>query len=100
MNFNELYGTVASTNLSDVQIRSLWELLRNKHAKLQQTVKRSFVVGQRVEWDSPRAGKTMTGKIIKIMAKNIRVTTDDSQTWNVSPGLLRGAQAPKTVKAR
>jgi hypothetical protein len=49
----------------------------------------SFIKGQDVYWSGKR-GK-MSGKVVKIMQKNVRVKTEDNQLWNVSANILKAA---------
>jgi sRNA-binding protein len=50
---------------------------------------RSFKVGQSVSW-SGRKG-AMSGKVIKVLKKNIRVKTEADGIWNVTASLVKAA---------
>ncbi len=50
---------------------------------------RSFKVGQNVSWTGRKGA--MSGKVIKVLKKNIRVKTEADGIWNVTASLLKAA---------
>lgn len=50
---------------------------------------RSFSVGQTVSWNGKRG--SMSGEVIKVLKKNVRVKTKADGVWNVSASLLKSA---------
>jgi len=50
---------------------------------------RSFTVGQTVKWNGKRG--SMSGTVIKVLKKNIRVKTKADGIWNVTASLLKSA---------
>lgn len=63
--------------------------VRLRQRTLQAEIGSTFRVGDAVYFDS-RTGVRVTGTIVKINQKTIKVATKDS-TWKVSPSLLRAA---------
>mgnify|MGYP001311175074 CR=1 FL=1 len=50
---------------------------------------RSFKVGQNVSWTGRKGA--MSGKVIKVLKKNIRVKTEADGVWNVAASMLQAA---------
>ena len=50
---------------------------------------RSFAVGQTVKWTGKRG--SMSGTVIKVLKKNVRVSTKSDGVWNVTASLLKAA---------
>ena len=50
---------------------------------------RSFTVGQNVTWNGKRG--SMSGTVIKVLKKNVRVKTKADGVWNVTASLLKSA---------
>ena len=50
---------------------------------------RSFKVGQSVSWTGRKG--SMSGKVIKVLKKNIRVKTEADGIWNVTASLVKAA---------
>jgi|TARA_B110000483_G_scaffold219553_1_gene273831 hypothetical protein len=70
------------------ELRALIVLVNAKKKDLQQETKSQFSVGDSVYFLD--RGMKVTGRIIKIMPKNIKVLTENN-SWKVSPSLLRAA---------
>ena len=68
------------------EIASMFNDARNIKAA---SAARSFKVGQSVSWSGRRGA--MSGKVIKVLKKNIRVKTEADGTWNVTASLLKAA---------
>ena len=71
--------------------------INSRRSALQKEIGSTFAVGQNVEFTGKR-GETVRGMILKINRKTIIVKThfvkkgkDHSNTWRVSPSLLRKA---------
>ncbi len=77
-------------------IRNVNDLRRIQHAisdqftHLSQQAKWRFNVGVRLGFDAKRRGY-VTGKVTRIMRKNIRVLADSGAVWTVGPNLLERA---------
>ena len=82
----ELYGMIAQLDYEDAyEVRDAL-LARIKLLTKQKT--RMMNVGDKVAFED-KNGKPMTGKITKIMRKNIRVLVDNtSQHWTVHPSFI------------
>lgn len=50
---------------------------------------RSFTVGQKVKWSGKNGA--MSGTVIKVMKKNVRVKVSATETWNVTATMLKAA---------
>ena len=50
-----------------------------------------FRVGDKVQFDSAKRG-TVSGKIMKVNRKTVKVRADDMVMWTVSPGLLKAQE--------
>ena len=50
---------------------------------------RSFAVGQTVKWNGKRG--SMSGTVVKVLKKNVRVSTKADGIWNVTASLLKAA---------
>ena len=50
---------------------------------------RSFTVGQKVKWSGKNG--PMSGTVIKVMKKNVRVKVSTTETWNVTATMLKAA---------
>lgn len=73
-------------------LRAVHAALRIRWKELQNRQVRAFSVGDKVEWDSPRAGRVMSGTVKKINQKTILVHTPEGVAWKVSGGMLRAAK--------
>src|SRR5882757_5845625 len=51
-----------------------------------------FAIGDRVAFD-PEGRPTVVGTLTRYNKKTVTVITDQGQRWNVSPGLIRKADA-------
>jgi len=50
---------------------------------------RSFKVGQKVKWSGKRGD--MSGTVVKILKKNVRVQVANGDMWNVTANMLKSA---------
>ena len=74
---------------SDEQMQEIAQMFNDARRMKTARAARSFKVGQNVTW-SGRKG-AMSGEIIKVMKKNIRVKTEADGIWNVTASLLTAA---------
>jgi len=74
---------------SDEQMQEIAQMFNDARRMKTARAARSFEVGQNVTW-SGRKG-AMSGEIIKVMKKNIRVKTKADGIWNVTASLLKAA---------
>tara|TARA_A100001391_G_scaffold151403_2_gene108992 strand:+ start:7907 stop:8182 length:276 start_codon:yes stop_codon:yes gene_type:complete len=75
-----------ATDKQMTEIAQMYNEIRNKKAKL---AARSFAIGDKVQWHGKRG--YMSGEVIKVMKKNIRVKTKADGIWNVTASLLKAA---------
>lgn len=73
------------------EMEEAYDLLHVRHDMLALAAKAQFKVGDKVEWDSKKGGRTVSGKVTRILKKNVCVDEDGDKNlaWRVSPGLLR-----------
>ena len=50
---------------------------------------RAFSVGQKVKWSGKNGN--MSGTVIKIMKKNVRIKVSENEIWNVTANMLKAA---------
>lgn len=50
---------------------------------------RSFIAGDKVKWNGKRGA--MSGTVIKVMKKNVRVKVENGDLWNVTATMLSAA---------
>jgi len=74
---------------SDEQMSEIAQMFNDARNLKVARAARSFTVGQSVSW-SGRKG-AMSGKVIKVLKKNIRVKTEADGIWNVTASLLKAA---------
>jgi hypothetical protein len=72
------------------ELRRIQGAISSQLTHLSQQVKWRFNVGDRVGFDARRRGY-VTGKVTKIMRKNIKVLADSGVVWTVGPNLLERA---------
>lgn len=82
-NLASLIATMDSNDLNDLVF-----LVKARRKQLTTAAKRHFRVGQRVRFDAKHRGM-VTGIIIKMNPKTIRVLTDTGGLWRVSPTYLK-----------
>ena len=71
------------------QLRSVQNLIASRWAYLEALEQTKFCIGDRVQFISHTTGNLITGTVIKLLKKNIRVITSEYGTWTVSPTLLK-----------
>ena len=74
-------------SLSREEIKAVHEILRHRASGLEASVAVSFKAGDKVRFDARTKG-IITGKVIKVNGKTIKVLSDKGGTWRVSPSLL------------
>ena len=52
-------------------------------------IARSFAIGQKVKWSGKNGD--MSGTVIKVMKKNVRVKVSATEIWNVTSTMLKAA---------
>ncbi|MGH7847543.1 MAG: hypothetical protein ACREQW_20560 [Candidatus Binatia bacterium] len=68
------------------RLRFLNQMRRHSHMP-------KFQIGERVTF-KPEGHPPLSGMVTRYNKKTVTVITDNGQHWNVSPGLLRRAEAP------
>lgn len=82
--------TSAILNIGNMEdLRKVAEAYNIRNRELQARAARSFRVGDKVSWDSQRAGRRMTGIVQKINQKTLKVLADNGQMWTVAGALAR-----------
>ena len=74
---------------SDQQMSEVAEMFNEARNLKVARAARSFTVGQSVKW-SGRKG-AMSGTVVKVLKKNVRVKTEADGVWNVTASLLEAA---------
>ena len=74
---------------SDQQMSEIAEMFNEARNLKVARAARSFTVGQSVKW-SGRKG-AMSGTVVKVLKKNVRVKTEADGVWNVTASLLEAA---------
>ena len=74
---------------SDMQMQEIAQMFNDARSIKTARAARTFKVGQHVSWTGRRGA--MSGKVIKVLKKNIRVKTEADGIWNVAASLLKAA---------
>lgn len=74
---------------SDEQMQEIAQMFNDARSIKTARAARTFKVGQHVSWTGRRGA--MSGKVIKVLKKNIRVKTEADGIWNVTASLLKAA---------
>ena len=74
---------------SDQQMSEIAQMFNEARNLKVARAARSFTVGQSVKW-SGRKG-AMSGTVVKVLKKNVRVKTKADGVWNVTASLLEAA---------
>lgn len=90
MNASQIIAAIVAGNFTEDEIRQMNSATQFAFKQLQSKRKSSFRTGDRVKFTT-REGTVITGKIEKIMQKNIRIVTDEGKGWRVAPSLLTKA---------
>ena len=87
----DLIADISRADLTDAEIRVLWQLLKDKHSQLARRTTRSLLVGDTVEFPG-RYGSVLRGTITKINAKTVGVRVVDNGrpvNWRVNSALIK-----------
>ena len=74
---------------SDEQMQEIAQMFNDARSIKTARAARTFKVGQHVSWTGRRGA--MSGQVIKVLKKNIRVKTEADGIWNVAASLLKAA---------
>lgn len=74
---------------SDEQISEIASMFNDARSIKTARAARTFKVGQSVSWTGRKGA--MSGKVIKVLKKNIRVKTEADGIWNVTASLVKAA---------
>ena len=74
---------------SDEQMQEIASMFNDARNLKAHSAARSYSIGQKVKWNGRRG--SMSGTIIKVLKKNIRVKTESDGVWNVTASLLEAA---------
>jgi len=86
MNVNEIKSEILGVGSME-DIKSIRNTVNARFKELSKQRKFDFRVGDKVSFKT-RKGLTITGKVTKIMQKNIKVEELPGVTWRVAPSLL------------
>jgi len=84
----EINTAILSSNLSNEDLNSVLDAVRFVRSQLVRKNTGSLVVGTRVKWNSVRLGKPMTGTVVKVGRKNIKVDVGQGNVWRVDASML------------
>lgn len=74
---------------SDEQMQEIAQMFNDARNLKARSAARSYSIGQKVKWNGRRG--SMSGTVIKVLKKNIRVKTESDGVWNVTASLLEVA---------
>jgi len=74
---------------SDEQMQEIAQMFNDARSIKTARAARTFKVGQSVSWTGRKGA--MSGKVIKVLKKNIRVKTEADGIWNVTASLVKAA---------
>ena len=74
---------------SDEQMQEIAQMFNDARNLKAHSAARSYSIGQKVKWNGRRG--SMSGTVIKVLKKNIRVKTESDGVWNVTASLLEAA---------
>ena len=74
---------------SDEQLSEIASMFNDARSIKTARAARTFKVGQSVSWTGRKGA--MSGKVIKVLKKNIRVKTEADGIWNVTASLVKAA---------
>lgn len=87
--FQDLVSTLTCKDFSHEELREINEALGYAWKRMSQATKRNFGRGDHVAFTSKKRGQRVTGRVLKVLRKNISVQEDNSPiVWRVSPNLL------------
>ena len=87
----EINTAILSSTLSNDDLNSILDAVRFVRSQITRKNTGSLVVGTRVKWDSPRAGREMSGTVVKVGRKNIKVEIGSGMIWRVEASMLSRA---------
>ena len=67
---------------SDEQMQEIARMFNDARNLKAHSAARTYSIGQKVKWNGRRG--SMSGTIIKVLKKNIRVKTESDGVWNVT----------------
>jgi hypothetical protein len=77
------------TKADAAQLNEIATMFNDARNALNNQMAQTFVKGQQVEWFGKRGH--MSGKIVKVLRKNVRVQVESGDLWNVSASMLKSA---------
>lgn len=87
MDIKQINSAIMFGNLTNTELSSVIESVKFARSRLQKEVKRSLMLGDRVQFTSTKTGRTMQGTVQKIAIKYITVRTVDG-LWRVPANML------------
>ena len=74
---------------SDQQMSEIAQMFNDARNLKVARAARSFTVGQSVKWNGRKGA--MSGTVVKVLKKNVRVKVSNGDMWNVTASLLKAA---------
>lgn len=90
MNSSQIQAALVTGSFSTTEIQAIIQAVNYASKRVREAAKASFRVGDAVKWTNTRSGIQMTGRVVKISVKNIRVETPTGM-WIVGATLLQKA---------
>jgi hypothetical protein len=87
MNAQQITNALVQGTFTNEELSSIIDAVKYARIKLGKQTKRGLIVGTTVSWTSGRTGATVTGTVLKIAIKNVRVSTAQG-IWNVPANML------------
>ena len=91
MDIKQVNSAIMFGTWTDTELRSMIDAIKFARTSLQKQVKRSLMLGDRVEFTNSKTGRTMQGTVNKIAIKYITVNVNGS-LWRVPANMLRSAE--------
>ena len=76
MNITQINTAIIQGSFTNDELSSIIDAVKYNRAQLGKQIKRSFVVGSKVNFTSSRTGLVITGTVRKISIKNVIVDTN------------------------
>lgn len=88
MTIDQIFNAILEIGNTD-DLRRVADAYNIRHRELQARATRTFRAGDKISWESQRAGRRMTGVVQKVNQKTLKVLADNGQMWTVAGALAR-----------
>lgn len=87
-------------NLDAESLAAVSAIIRERNSDIQAAARSQFRIGDYVRFDAKSRGRgIISGRIVKINGKTIKVKANSGATWRVTPSLLTKVKEPVSAKA-